>query len=851
MKSPLPQVSIPDGYRMRDVQLEMSLKPFYDTTPATREAVCREIFTQWSALCRHAESVSIMLWTGDGSEILEYDRDLHRPFEWGRYQGSANPHRVKINEKARKKEEDRGSLGLHASDRDPDGIGLHRRSYLYRENPAAFTFTWLKELVADLKRIGHEITGKTIYVGETFDIGPEFAVSRFKYDWHREILAGGNSLFECEFISCEGVLKGDERKYAGFPTGIPEGTPFGTFLGRQCRIFFEDMGFDFLWFSNGFGFALEPWALIGNVFDGMNFHPEAIPGTRERILKFWRDLRGEFPLRYTIRTRGTNLCTGIDLGSDASPLRDLYAGNFNLDAPVNSPWAALDGDFGLELSGWMSHMGRHPGDTFRFRYYLHDPWWKNSPYLDRYERNPHDLYLPSSVSRIQQDGKVEIARDIAFLTIDDSDGMMPLAVPNEVTAHLLRAREFAPDEAGPVVWAYPFDDFHDRVEKEGKPEIPFHADSYIGTVINDSVPLNTVADLGELPRAIAARPDLPVGRVFLSPVPPPGSQSERTLLGIVEKGGGVLLYGPLPEASAFRLPLGLGIAQPLEGDFELELHYVPQHEDIASVGRTLRHTPFLSAGGFAETAMGMLPAGVRHLATARRGGEARIASAMAQSASGGQIAWVRASLSTSEFDPAEPEPIKGPILRPMDSKKFFPYGRLARFALDAMGWQAAVPDRASSDRTPYVTIHRHRNAFHYSGYHLDENAILRLRHPLGAPLLTFRRQKVVDGATEITGSRAWSQEARVFVQSGEDGNYRAQFECPVAFGVYRRLIVRGCRKATLNFLVDPGSGRPIRILRDPVFPFLVGEFVEPKVIQTPYGPAIRVEQVEGSILFEW
>lgn len=851
MMTPLPQVTVPDGYRMRDVQLEMSLKPFFDTTPATREAVCREIFQQWTALCRHAQSISVMLWIGDGSEILEYDRDLQRPFEWGRYQGSANPHRVRMAEKARKKDKDEGSIGSHSIDRDPQGLGLHRRSYLYREQPAAFTFAWLRDLVSDLKRIGREITGKTIYVGETFDIGPEFAVSRFKYTWHPEILAGGNALFEGEFISCEAVLRGDERNYAGFPKGIPDGTPFGTFLGRQSRIFFEDMGFDFLWFSNGFGFALEPWALIGNVFDGMNFHPEAIAGTRDRILKFWRDLRGEFPLRYPIRTRGTNLCTGIDLGSDASPLRDMYAGAFNIDAPVNSPWAALDGDFGLELSGWMSHMARHPGDTFRFRYYIHDPWWKNSPYLDRYERNPHDIYLPSSVSRIGEDGSVEIARDIAFLTIDDSDGLMPLAVPNEVTAHLLRAREFAPDDAGPVVWAYPFDDFHDLVEKEGRPEIPFHADTFIGTVINDSVPLNTVVDLAELPSALRARSDLATGRVFLSPVPTPGSVSEKTLQGIVDKGGGVLLYGPMPEGSAFRVPLGLGTGRPLDGDFQLDLHHIPQHEDVDSVGRTLRHTPFLSAGGFAEVPANRLPEGARHLATARQGGENRVASALATTESGGQIAWVRASLSTSEFDPSDPEPIKGPILRPMDTTLFFPFGRLARFALDAMGWQAAVPDRASASRTPYVTIHRHRNAFHYSGYHLDENARLLLRHPLGAPLLTFRRQRLVDGATEITGSRAWSQEARVFVESGGDGIYRALFECPVGYGVYRRLLVSGCRNATLNFMFDPGSDHPIRILRDPVFPYLTGKFVEPRVLQTPYGPVIRVENVEGSLLFEW
>ena len=41
-------------YRFGDVQLEMSLKPYFDTSEATARRVAAELFTQWLPLCRHA-----------------------------------------------------------------------------------------------------------------------------------------------------------------------------------------------------------------------------------------------------------------------------------------------------------------------------------------------------------------------------------------------------------------------------------------------------------------------------------------------------------------------------------------------------------------------------------------------------------------------------------------------------------------------------------------------------------------------------------------------------------------------------------------------------------------------------
>jgi hypothetical protein len=845
----LPQVPTFDGYRFNDVQLEVSLKPFFDDSASTREAVCREIFEQWRGLWRHARTVSVMLWIAEGSEILEYDGRPETEFEWARYHGAPNRHKgISARSNGGTRNPDHSAIGFNTADLDPDAKGLHSRAFLYRPDPAVFTYAWLAELVADLKRIGGEVTGRPILVGETFDIGPEFATSRFKFDWHREILGDG-PLFKEQFISCEAVLKGDDRRYAAFPNGIPEGTRIGTFLGAQLSRLFADCGFDFLWLSNGFGFSLEPWALVGEVFDGARYHSDRAAAIRERILKFWTDLRREFPNRYRIRTRGTNLATGIDIGSDASPLAQIYDGGFDVDAPVNSPWAALDGDFGLELSGWMSHIARHPGDTFRFRFYTHDPWWLNSPWLDRYERQPHDIFLPLSVGRLQADGTLEIPRDLAFLSIDDSNGQMPLSVPNEVTAWILRARETAPDAPGPLLWVYPFDDFHRQGAELGRPDIPLHADAFIGAAISQGVPLNTVVDARDLRAAWTGLPDGRRGAILVSPVPIPGSSAETTLESLLREGAELILYGPLHPESAFAEALGVTRGEPLEGDFTLEpTETAAGTPDLRHLrdAPPLRHTGFLSGGGFTECIAPGAKDASELLVEAVQGRDRRLF--MAARTSPGRLVWTRASLTTAEFDPEEPAHIRGPILRPVDPEKLYPPGRALRDALTLLGWTI---EPLAGGAPVCMTVHRHRNAFVFSGYHRNERAVLRLRHALGAPLPTGRTSRVAGGVTEVSGEIAWQNEVRVFLIAGDDSEIRVRTLLPAMHGVHRRLLVSGLRNATLRVMVDPEHTETIRILRDPCFPYFVGDFVEPVLEPSSHGPSTVVADADGEIMIEW
>ena len=454
----------------------------------------------------------------------------------------------------------------------------------------------------------------------------------------------GKGTFVCSYS----VLHADDVAYAGFPDGIPEGTPFGTFFGRQCQHFLGDLGFDYIWFSNGFGFGLETWGVTGAVFDGESFNTGDIAGVREKILEFWKLFREECP-EFPIETRGTNLSTGMDLASDGVPLRSIYRGGFGMAPPPNSPWAALDGDFGLELVGYMSSIAEIPGDRYPFRYYTHDPWWLNSPWLDRYGREPHDIYLPMAVARVNEQGETMPPTDILFLTIDNSYGEMPVEVPNEVIPHILRGRADSPDRPGPVVWVYPFDEYHDMTF--GDPprvgEVLF-GDWYMRQAVNTGLPLNTVISTANLHNALAVQPDLFRESVLVSIVPDAGSDLERTLTDVIEAGGRVLLYGPLQHASDTLLDaLNVRREAPIDGELTLELNEEPDITHRIQSPRKLQHRPLTCAGGIEAVLADKGDAHTAVRATVHNDAESRVI-ALSRSLpdwNGGGVAWVRGTNS--------------------------------------------------------------------------------------------------------------------------------------------------------------------------------------------------------------
>lgn len=819
---------------LKNVTLEMSLKPFKSMERSYVEEVCREMFRQWQGLLRHADMVSVMLWTSDGSEILEYRGKLKDEVEWAKYIGGANPRR-EWNTTA-----------------DPEGLGLHTRYYLYMDNPPVLTYGILKDIVAAIKTIGAEITGKPVRVGSTFDPGPEFAKSDFKYVRHEEICFG-DTMGKKSFVCCYSLLHADENSYAGFPEGIPEGTPFGTFLGRQSRLFLKDLGFDYLWLSNGFGFGTETWGTTGVSFDGERFDKSVIAPVRRRILEFWRLFRQECP-DIRVETRGTNLSVGIDFSTDGVPLKEIYEGGFDLLPPPNSPWAALDGDFGLELAGYMSRIAELPADSpedFLFRFYVHDPWWMNSPWLDRYEGQPHDIYLPLAVSRITAAGQVQGPNHLNLLTIDNSLGEMPEQCPNEVIPHLAKAYSHLPDAPSPLVWVYPFREYQ-QIDGENEPRIekPFFEDWFIRGAINHGLPLSTVVSSDSFAATVGSKPELYRGAIIISPVPAAGSVWEQALLDWTEQGNRVLLYGSVSQAGE-RLLNMLNVATAgelsgeLSGELELELHTAADELRQGQWSMRILHRSNLSDGGMDACLKDEEDAWTKVLARVRQGGEERVAALWRACPhwAGGVIAWVRGTNGSGYVSRPGQH-----LLVPDDPRSYFPVEALMRLMVRELGISVRFVKQDVSVKSPVLMVHRHKGAFFFSGYVPDTTVDMKLSFPLGAPLLLGSEARLEEGGSSYRMPRAWHAECRVFVRQTAEAAISCREVAPVDFDKRRRIRVTGLQDAVVTVFPLAGYEEKTELLLNSSYPHMVGEKLEYRLKETPWGPALEATGVTGNLM---
>jgi len=728
---------------LKRATLEMSLKPFKSLEQSAIEEVCTEALRQWQPLIGMAESASLLLWVSDGSEILTWNGHLEDEFEWARYIGFANE-----------------EMFTHVEDKTDPHVAR-----LYMEHPVRFTYSDLRRVVDTFKRIAAERFHVRLEVGVPFDAGPEFAYSDFKYKDHPEInraeLGGAYVALKADYtVVCPwSTLKADTAAYAAYPDGIPEGTPFGEFLGRQCASFLPAIGFDYIWFSNGFALSYFPWTYLGANYNGTDFPRADYTELSSKVMSFWDLFKRECP---GVRTevRGTNYGTGMDLAKDYIPMLELYEKKYLDFPPPNSPWGALNYDFGLELTGYMSRIAELPGETYPYRFYVNDPWFWQNPWWDYYDHEPHDIYGPLSVSRINADGAVEMPGIVEILTIDTEKGELWGDGPAEVIPHLQKAFHEAPDEPGLITWLYPFRELHETLQADNAASgsVFFH-DWFVRCAINHGFPLNTVLGTDTF-RAMSteARRKLNDTILFVSTMWLDDARIAE-LADIVRGGGKVLLYGDvrqpaLQELLNLQSAGGLG----LEGDFALKLSFEEDNVHGDKGDRKLRHRVDIGDGTLNVTLRNKADTGTRVGAVAVQDGEERIF-ALSRSLSewnGGRIGWVRGSLP---FDQA------GVTHLPVrQADEWMDTSILLRYMLQDFGLLMKQVKQDPESQSVLTFVSRHQNGFILTGCKQDSSVQLKLRFPDGVPLFPGQTIVLGEGEAELYAlDRTFRDECRVFV----------------------------------------------------------------------------------------
>lgn len=812
---------------LKNVTLELSSKPFYNDSEAEMIRVAEIMFRQWLPLTMHADMVSVMLWNADGSEILQYSGDLQQSMEWAYWIGVANPGPL---------------VPENPSPRTRENSHLFPKKY--RPDAGPRTYAWLKQLTAVLKEVGGRITGKPIRIGATFDNGPEFSISDFKYSRHKEI-AQAHTMYPNSFVVCTAKLHADPKPYAGFPDGIPEGITLGAFLGRQFHCFANDLGFDYIWLSNGMGFGHETWGITGALFDKQQFFPEKAPQAAQDMIDFWNDFTNNAP-GVVIETRGSNFSAGLEIASDSCPLRQIY-NSYNVAPPVNSPWAALNFNTGVELAAWMSHICEVPSGKFPFRFYTHDPWFYNSPWLDRYGREPWDIFLPLSISRVNRQGKVEVPDTISFLSVDDTLGRLPDQVPNEVIPHLMEAFDNAPDAIAPFLWLYPFTEYDERVHGANPDPAPiFSEDWFLGAAIQNGLPLNTVVSSDSFKAIAATQPALLATQLLVVPISGVTPELLAALKQVNAIGGSVLFYGPAVAAiTELRQWLGLALAEPLSGEVSIETSLAEDLCENGTVARVLQVVPQFNGGGLVEVPAAGSNAQV--LASACQDGAKRVLAQLSTLANGAKIGYVR-SLS-----PCSPDIGKGRDLRLQQPSVAYPSERLMRYMLPCFGWQFREKGYRPDTLLPRINLSRHDNGFRFAIFAPDTTATVLAKTPMGAPILTEQETRLEDGCALWQPAKCVHQECRCFVRQDAPSVIGAKIIFPAYQGYHSRRHYTGLIDAEVRFFppTDAGAKLAFTTSNNGGWSMLTDNFLTPTWEDTPYGRCAVFTGVNGVFHAEW
>ncbi len=790
---------IPPSRRLRRLTLELSLKPFSDLTASGIASTCHLIWHHWRALIARADALAVLLWIGNGDEILT----------WSGCETDSLPYADSI-----------GFSNLqYPSANNPEIEHFSRNAARpFHDKPLNISYADLRRINESLRKTAAETTGLPLEIGATLDPGPEFVDSPWRYEHHPELLQPMYPDWPSpmQFITHHATLQPHAKKYAAFLEGISDSLPLGTFLGKQFAAFGQELGFDFLWFSNGFGYSHHPWISRGELFDGERFTPERATDQRERTNQFWHDFRKQCDS--PIEVRGTNFSIGMDLATDACDHQAIHEMGGLQFPPCNPPWGSRA--LGLEMVAYLSRLAKTWTSRIPFRFYLNDPWFATMPWYDYYGEEPFDIHVPMSVCRINDSARAETATDMNLLTIDNSQGELSENQAHQVTTHLLSALDHAPDAPGPVVWVYPFDEYHHllRESSECLPHVFAH-DWFICRAIDFGLPLNTVCssdvfsklyDTGKLPEAI-----------FIAPAPLGDWPYAVRLIDHVKHGGHVLFYGSTEFASQeFCAALGVTHESPIDGPLTYHTDLpndvfdtqtpAPDEDDpgaaelglasdIAQSHSTtdaipLIHRALVSGGGIREVCLheDWLRASVEY------GGKRR-AYAISRAEPewvGGCLGWAR---STVGMDPSSKHPEAawdGPSASVQAA-------HVMRQMLSTFGYDLVQRRHHPGIRPVYCFIKRHRGGWYFTGHKPNTSAQLRVRTPLGAPIYEETETSIIDGFAGECFGKSFHQRVHAFVRMADGVVHCKRLSVPL--GYRHHFCLSGLIDADVTLCPDPAA----------------------------------------------
>ena len=754
---------------MNRLTLELSLKPF--TNDLSRGGIartCKKICDNWTNLAERFQHISILLWVSDGNDIFDWSGDLDSEMTWAQSINFCNNNDLEVYEPS----------------------WNYPKSIPYRENLPKLHYRDLRLIITTLRKVFFKRFKKKILIGATIDPGPEFAEAKFKIQRHPEVLSNEDRsklLVAMHFMSHQAILKGDTFKYAAFPRGLPEGTSLGTFIGSQFEATCSGLGFDYLWLSNGFGYTHNAWSFKGRCFYGDYFDSNAASNELSSLKKFWIDFRKAVPKR-RIEVRGSNFTVGMDISVDGISHKAIHKLGRIAIAPPNLP--NLDEEVGREIACLMSRIAKPITRETLFRFYLNDPWFPCNPWFDRFNRETFDIYCPSSVSRILPDASVEPISNFSILSIDTEDGGLPKDEANEVTPHFLRAFREAPDQAGPIILVYPYDEYHQILERKNGPlGLPFAHDWFLVHAIGSGLPVNTVMSSDSFAN-LQSKGLLP-DALYIAPAPLGHWPCSSAFLNHVAAGGQMLLYGSLAGVSREMLDmLGLELTtEGAEGLFSvlssLETDFIQGQQQEGM--RPLLHRAVVSGGPLLEKSRKDIP-----LVEVSQGGKSfayAIHRHTGEQGNGG-LSWIRGS---THFDPT-----KYMLTPGWDSPSDFSMcGAWMRALLAKSGWRIRQDKQSQASRDIYSFIKRFDNAFYFTGHKPDSSSRLLVSSPFGAPIFSESETILRDGLAEDSFGKSFYNEVRAFVRM-PDGVVKCK-EMPPDVGFSRHMVLSGLKNPNLLF----------------------------------------------------